>query len=89
MPLPSGRTVWRRSPRTNAIRLKSAQATLSEVWNKEHPFSDFDEMRGEIMRDERDFPQVFDLPIVAESFGVEGNTTIQEPAAPGVPNETI
>lgn len=75
--------------RTNAIRLKSAQATLSEVWNKEHPFSDFDEMRGEIMRDERDFPQVFDLPIVAESFGVEGNTTIQEPAAPGVPNETI
>lgn len=65
--------------RTNAIKLQSLQATLGEVWNDTHPFSEFDDVREQILKDEADFPNVFKLP-VEKSPG--GNTAISEPTAP-------
>ena len=80
--------------RTNAIKLKSAQATLAEIWNETHPFTDFSETRAEIIQDEKDFPQIFGLPIetaqpetVENVTNVEENTQIDEPSAPEVLNE--
>lgn len=67
--------------RTNAIKLQSLQATLSEVWNETHPFSEFDDVREQFKRDEADFPNVFKLPV--EKAPGE-NTAIDEPSAPPV-----
>lgn len=71
--------------RTNAIRLQSLQTTLDEVWNETHPFSEFDEVRDEIKRDEEDFPSVFKLSSTPEKAPGEG-TTIDEPKAPPTQN---
>ena len=65
--------------RTNAIRLQSLQTTLSEVWNSTHPFSEFSDKREEIIRDERDFPNVFGLKSEEKT-----NEAIDEPKAPPV-----
>ena len=64
--------------RTNAIRLQSLQATLDEVWNETHAFSEFSDVREEIKRDERDFPDVFG--VASETQAAPGkNTAIEEP----------
>lgn len=71
--------------RTNAIRLQSLQTTLDEVWNETHAFSEFDEVRDEILRDEKDFPNVFGLANKAEPVP-SANTRIDEPKGGDVRN---
>lgn len=64
--------------RTNAIRLQSLQATLGEIWNDTHAFSEFNDVREQFKKDENDFPNV---------FGVgkdKKNTALDEPSAPPV-----
>lgn len=64
--------------RTNAIRVQSAQATLEEVWNETHAFSEFSDVREQIKDDEKDFPNVYGLK---EQSGANtfNNTRIDEP----------
>lgn len=45
--------------RTNAIRVKSGQATLEEIWRESHPFEDWEDVRERILRDRKDFPEFF------------------------------
>ena len=71
--------------RTNAIRLQSLQTTLEEVWNETHPFTDFDEVREQIKRDEADFPAVFKLTERPEQ-APSNLTTIDEPKGGSVEN---
>jgi len=71
--------------RTNAIRLQSLQTTLGEVWSETHPFSEFDDVRDEILRDEKDFPNVFKLATTPEK-APGANTAIDEPKTQGVNN---
>lgn len=73
--------------RTNAIKLQSLQATLAEVWNDTHPFSEFDDVREQILRDVKDFPKVFGLNAETEAPPGE-NTAIGEPLAPPVSSQT-
>jgi hypothetical protein len=67
--------------RTNAIKLKSLQTTLSEIWNDTHAFSEFDDVREQIKRDQEDFPNAFGL--------AQANTAIGEPTAPPVSDPTL
>ena len=71
--------------RTNAIRLQSLQATLSEVWNETHAFSEFDDVRDQFRRDEKDFPNVFGVKDDA-SKAPGANTATDEPKAPPTRN---
>ena len=71
--------------RTNAIRLQSLQATLAEVWNETHAFSEFDDVRDQFQRDEEDFPNVFNVKKDASKAPGE-NTATNEPKAPETPN---
>ena len=71
--------------RTNAIRLQSLQATLAEVWNETHAFSEFDDVRDQFQRDEEDFPNVFSVKKDASKAPGE-NTATNEPKAPETPN---
>ncbi|MBO5927085.1 MAG: hypothetical protein J6Q38_05980 [Clostridia bacterium] len=64
--------------RTNAIRVKSAQATLEEVWNETHAFSEFSDVREKIKDDERDFPNVYGLKEQSDA-NTFNNTRIDEP----------
>lgn len=73
--------------RTNAIKLKSLQTTLGEVWAETHPFSEFDDVRDVIRRDSKEFPEVFGVD-VKEDEGVTDNTRIDEPKAPYLKDET-
>ena len=68
--------------RTNSIKLQSLQTTLSECWNQTHPFSEFADEREEILRDAKDFPNVFGLKDAAAP--VQENTDIAEPKAPPI-----
>ncbi len=69
--------------RTNAIRLKSLQTTIGEVWSETHPFSEFDDVRDTVERDAAQFPTVFGLK---ENERGE-NTAIDEPKAQDIPHE--
>lgn len=64
--------------RTNAIRLKSLQTTLDEVWRETHAFTEFNDVRDEIERDEREFPSVYGVDANPQT-GIGDNTAIDEP----------
>lgn len=67
--------------RTNAIRVQSLQATLGEIWNDVHAFSEFDDVREQFKRDAEDFPNVFGVKNDA-SKAPGANTATDEPKAP-------
>ena len=75
--------------RTNAIKLQSLQATLGEVWNETHPFSEFEDVRNQFKLDEADFPKVFGLQENDLDKAPAENTKIGEPLAPPVRRESV
>ena len=75
--------------RTNAIKLQSLQATLGEVWNETHPFSEFEDVRNQFKLDEADFPKVFGLQENGLDKAPAENTKIGEPLAPPVRRESV
>lgn len=64
--------------RTNAIRVQSAQATLEEVWNETHAFSEFSDVREQIKTDEKDFPTIYGVKEDSDANSFN-NTRIDEP----------
>jgi len=67
---------------TNAIKLKSNQATMEEIWAETHT-TDFEDVRETFLRDRQDFPETFGASL---KEGIEDNTSINYPSAPSVPH---
>lgn len=66
------RWVWPNPPliepeaaaRTNALRVKGLQATVSEIFAETHPGYDFDDVREQILRDRADFPELYGATVI-------------------------
>lgn len=65
--------------RTNAIRVQSMQATLEEIWNETHAFSEFSDVRNQIEEDQKTFPTVYGLKEEPATEKPLTNTRIGEP----------
>lgn len=72
--------------RADAIRVKSYQATIREIWEDRHPDSRFEEVKAEIDADRKAYPEIYGAaPDTAEQVAppAEG-TRINEPKAPEI-----
>lgn len=58
--------------RTNALRVKGLQATVSEIYAETHPGGDFDDVRGQILRDRAEFPELYGATVVDKVVEEEG-----------------
>ncbi|MBO7707285.1 MAG: hypothetical protein J6S42_01225, partial [Thermoguttaceae bacterium] len=68
----------------DAIRVKSCQATIREIWEERHPDSRFEEVKAEIDADRKAYPEIYGAQTVGED-GVApaaAGTRISEPKAP-------
>lgn len=71
--------------RADAIRVKSYQATIREIWEDRHPDSRFEEVKAEIDADRKNFPEIYGAQ-AGDADGVAPEakgTRINEPKAPG------
>jgi hypothetical protein len=58
--------------RTNALRVKGLQATVSEIYAETHPGSDFEDVRDQISRDRAEFPELYGATVVDKVVEEEG-----------------
>ena len=72
--------------RADAIRIKSCQATIREVWEERHPDSRFDEVKAEIDADRLAYPEIYGAgPETADGVTPPAaGTRINEPKAPEI-----
>lgn len=70
--------------RADAIRVKSCQATIREIWEDRHPDSRFEEVKAEIDADRKAYPEVYGAQTGdADGIAPEAKgTRINEPKAP-------
>lgn len=72
--------------RADAIRVKSYQATVKEVWEERHPDSKFEDVRAEIDADRKAYPEIYGAA-AGDSDGIApaaAGTRIDEPKAPEI-----
>lgn len=72
--------------RADAIRVKSCQATIREVWEDRHPDSRFEEVKAEIDADRKAYPEIYGAQ-TTDADGVApaaAGTRINEPKAPEI-----
>ena len=71
--------------RADAIRVKSYQATIREMWEDRHPDSRWEEVKAEIDADRKAFPEIYGAQTGdADGIAPEAKgTRINEPKAPG------
>ncbi len=72
--------------RADAIRVKSCQATIREIWEERHPDSRFEEVKAEIDADRKAYPEIYGAQ-TGDADGVApvaAGTRIAEPQTPAI-----
>ena len=67
--------------RTNALRVKGLQATVSEIFAETHPGYDFDDVRKQILKDRADFPELYGATVVDKTVMEEEGPRFNVPSS--------